>query len=286
MATRLLLALLLVAGLSWAEDKELTAYSLVEIDGLLQSFKQTYKNKKAPQEDAISSLIDLKKAYRYLQSKGTEITKEEEKARRDIIAMISKKGLFVKKRPQVALECARVLGEMGDMLSAGHMRKWMEKVLDKKSPNASWVEYGFQSLAWIGAEDSRTIDLMLDYATKGRHQETQVTAYAIKACAQWRHLSGKTRKIFFNKINMYVGGLYSNMRGGDAKKRSVYERRYNAVKNDAMAALKELAGDGTTFPSPVEAQKWWNDNKKRRWEDYVGPRFRVKAAKKAEPKGA
>jgi len=225
MATRLLLALLLAAGLSWSQDKELTAYSLVEIDGLLESFKQTYKNKKAPQEDAISALIDLKKAYRYLNSKGTEITKEEEKARKDIISMISKKGLFVRKRPQVALECARVLGEMGDMAASGSMRKWMEKVLDKRSPNQSWVEYGFQSLAWIGAEDSRTIDLMLDYATKGKHQETQVTAYAIKACAQWRHLEGKTRKRFFNKINMYVGGLYSNMRGGDENKRYLYERR-------------------------------------------------------------
>ncbi|MHC4134339.1 MAG: hypothetical protein ACYTDU_06200 [Planctomycetota bacterium] len=284
MATRLLLALLLAAGLTWAEEKELTAYSLVEIDGLLQTFKQTYKNKKAPQEDAISAIIDLKKAYRYLASKGTEITKEEEKAQRDIISMIAKKGLFVKKRAQVALECARVLGEIGDPAAAGPMRKWMERVLDQKSPNASWVEYGFQSLAWIGAEDSRTLDLMLDYATKGRHQESQVTAYAIKACSQWRHLEGKTRKVFFNKITLYVGGLYSNMRGGDANKRSVYEQRYNAVKTDAMTALKELAGDGTTFRDPEQAQKWWNDNKKRRWEDYTGPRFRIQ--KKAEPKGA
>ncbi len=284
MATRSLLALLLVAGLSWAEEKELTPYSLVEIDGLLQSFKQTYKNKKAPQEDAISAIIDLKKAYRYLESKGAEMTKEEAKARKDIISMIAKKGLFVRKRDQVALECARVLGEMGDMAASGHMRKWMEKVLDQKSPNASWVEYGFQSLAWIGAEDARTIGLMLDYATKGKHQESQVTAYAIKAVSEWRHLEGKTRRMFFNKINMYVGSLYSSMRGGDAKKRSVYEQRYNAVKSDALATLKALAGDGTKFRNPDEAQKWWNDNKKRRWEAYVGPRFRGK--KKAEPKGA
>jgi hypothetical protein len=276
MATRLLLALFFAAGLTWAEDKDLTAYSLVEIDGLLQSFKQTYKNKKAPEEDAISAIIDLKKAYRYLASKGAEITKEEEKAQKNIIGMIAKKGLFVKKRPQVALECARVLGEIGDMSASGYVRKWMEKVLDQKSPNASWVEYGFQSLAWIGAEDSRTIDLMLDYATKGKHSETQVTAYAMKAVSEWRHLDRRVRKLFFNKINMYVGSLYSSMRGGDAKKRAVYEQRYNAVKNDALATLKALAGDGTTFKSPEEAQTWWNNNKKRKWEDYVGPRFRKK----------
>jgi hypothetical protein len=66
------------------------------------------------------------------------------------------------------------------------------------------------------------------------------------------------------------------MRGGDANKRAVYEQRYNAVKNDAMTALKELAGDGTTFKDPTEAQAWWNDNKKRKWEDYTGPRFRKK----------
>jgi len=276
MATRLLLALLLAAGLSPAEDKELTAYSLPEIDGLMQSFRQTYKKKDAPQEDAISSVIDLKKAYRYLASKGEAATKEEQKAQKNIILLIAKKGLFVRDRPQVALECARVLGEIGDQAAAPHMRKWMEKVLDQKSPNASWVEYGFQSLAWIGAQDSRTLDLMLDYATKGKHPEPQVTSYAIKACYQWRHLAAKDRKNFFNKINMYVGGLYSSMRGGDANKRVVYEQRYNAVKNDAMAALKELAGDGTTFKNPAEAQTWWNNNKKRKWADYTGPRFRKK----------
>jgi hypothetical protein len=277
MATRLLLALIFAAGLTWAEEKELTVYTVVEIDGLLQSFKQTYKNKKAPEEDAISAIIDLKKAYRYITSKGEEATKEELKAKKDIISMIAKKGLFVRKRPQVTLECARVLGEIGDPAAANYMRKWMERVLDEKSPNASWVEYGFQSLAWIGSTDRRTLDLMLDYATKGKHQETQVTAYAIKAVYQWRHFDGKTRKLFFNKINMYVGGLYNQMRGGDAKKRAVYEQRYNAVRNDAMAALKELAGDGTSFKNPEEAQKWWNDNKKRRWEEYIGPRFRSKS---------
>ena len=281
MAMRMLLALLLAAGLTAAEDRELTAYSLAEVDGLLQSFKQTYKNRKAPQEDAISAIIDMKKAYRFLDSKGTDATKEELKATRSIIAMIGKKGLFVRKRPQVALECARVLGEIGDLSAAGYMRKWMEKVLDEKSPNASWVEYGFQSLAWIGSQDRRTLDLMLDYATKGRHSDSQVTSAAIKACYQWRHFEGKDRKIFFNKITVYVGGLYNSMRGGEAKRRAVYERRYNAVKSDAMITLKELAGDGTTFRNPAEAQKWWNDNKKRRWEAYTGPRFRAKKKKDA-----
>jgi hypothetical protein len=276
MAMRSLLALFFAAGLTTAEDKELTSYSLVEIDGLLQTFKQTYKNQKAPQEDAISAILDMKKAYRFMDSKGAEATKEELTAKKDIILMLAKKGLFVRKRAQVALECARVLGEIGDPLAGPHLRKWMEKVLDEKSPNASWVEYGFQSLAWVGAEDSRTLDLMLDYATKGKHPEPQVTSYAIKACYQWRHLEGNYRKRFFNKIAMYVGSLYSSMRGGDAKKRAVYEQRYNAVKTDALIALKELAGDGTTFKNPEEAQKWWNDNKKRRWEEYVGPRFRAK----------
>lgn len=276
MATRLLVALVLAAGFTVAEDKDLTAYTVSEVEDLMQSFKQTYKNKNAPQEDAISAVIDLKKAYRYIASKGDEATKEELKAQKNIITLIAKRGLFVKKRPQVALECARVLGEIGDPAAAGHMRKWMEKVLDQKSPNASWVEYGFQSLAWIGAQDSRTMDLMLDYATKGKHPEPQVTSYAIKACYQWRHLDGKARKTFFNKINMYVGGLYNSMRGGDANKRVVYEQRYNAVKNDALTALKELAGDGTTFKNPAEAQSWWNDNKKRKWADYTGPRFRKK----------
>ncbi|MHC4547443.1 MAG: hypothetical protein ACYTEZ_01590 [Planctomycetota bacterium] len=279
-----LLTLLLAAGPARAQDKELTAYSVAEIEGLLQTFKQTYKNRKTPEEDAISALADLKKAYRYIAWKGDDATKEEQKAQQKIVTLVARKGLFVKKRPLVALECARVLGEIGDPDAGPDLRKWMERILDEKAVNTQWVEYGFQSLAWIGPQDSRTLDFVLSYATKGKHSDIGVASQAIKACYQWRRLDGKMRKQFFNKITGYVGGLYSNMRGGEAKYRATYEQRYNAVKSDALAALKELAGDGTVFTNPQEAQTWWNENKKRKWEEYIGPRFRKR--KKAASKGA
>jgi len=144
-----------------------------------------------------------------------------------------------------------------------------------KNPLA--VEHGFQSLAWIGKEDKGTLDLVLDYASKGKHPDNTVAAQAIKACYQWRHLDGKTRKEFFEKICMYLEGLHSGMTGGDPKRRSSYETRYKAVENEGKDCLREL-GDGTAFADPKAARAWFNDNKKGKWEDYTGPRFRKAAA--------
>ena len=108
-----------------------------------------------------------------------------------------------------------------------------------------------------------------------------MASHAIAAAGNWRHLKGKTRKELFDKILGYVGGLYSNSKGGDPKKRGSFEKRYKAVEEAALQTLSELAGVETPFKDPPEAQSWWKDNKKSRWEDYVGPTYRKKDA---EPK--
>ena len=78
MRTRLFCILLGVAGLALAQEasEELVAYSPEEIDNLMNTFLQTYKNKKAPEDDAISTLANLKGAWRYLESKGEGKTKD------------------------------------------------------------------------------------------------------------------------------------------------------------------------------------------------------------------
>jgi hypothetical protein len=226
----------------------------------------------------------LKKAYRYLdrpRPEGEEPTKDEHARMKDIVSAIAKTGLSVrtKGREQVSLECARVLGEIGDESAAKYLKKWLEQVCDEKSPHPSWVEFGFQSLAWIGPDDSGTQDLILKYASTGRHPDMTVASHALRACYLYRELDGKTRKEFFNKVLGYVNGLYSGWQSGDPKAKATYEQRYNAVKDNGLKALEELAGDGQKFDTPVKAMDWWNENKKSKWETYYGPRERERRAK-------
>lgn len=273
---RLLAVLLVFAPFVLAQDDEkLTPYSVVEVESYLKVFKQTYKDKKLPEEDAVAVLEDLRKAYLYLQSKGAEKSKEEESAQRDIVKSVAK-GLKARKRPLVTLECANVLGQIGDTEGAKPLLQWMDRVvLDMKSVNTQWVEYGFRSMAAIGSEDSQTLDLVRSYAT-GKHVDPSVASHAIAAAGNWRHFKGKSRKEMFEKILGYVGGLYSNSKGGDPKRRGGYEKKYRAVKEAALNTLSELAGVDKPFTNPPEAQGWWRENKKAKWEDYVGPRYRAK----------
>jgi len=285
---RLAPALLLLAGLAPAQETELTPYTVAEVENLITSFKQTYKNRKTPQEDAVSTLANLKKAYFYMvrtRPEGEEVPKDEEDAAEDIVKLIARRGLFVRKRPLVSLECARVLGEIGSMDAAKYLRKWLDKVIDEKNPHPQLVEYGFQSLAWIGPQDNSSLDLVIKSAMPGKHPDIGVTNQAMRAVWQYRELDGRMRKEFFNKVLSYIGGVYSKYKGGDAKERATYEQRYNAIKENGLKAL-ELLGDGTRFPDPPAALEWWNDNKKRRWEPYYGPREKARRAAAAKAQEA
>jgi len=264
-------------GEAEAKAPEGITFEDAEIQMFLDTFDQTYKNKDLPQDDAVATLANLKNAYNYLKAKGDDRTKEQIKLQKEIIERIAKKGLTARKRPLVNLKCAEILGELGDEDAAGPLVKWLDGILEDKAPAPQAYEYGFQSLAWIGPQDKSTLDMVLDYASKGKHQDNGVAAQAIKACYQWRHLDGKTRKEFFDKICMYLEGLHSGMTGGDPKRRSSYETRYKAVENEGKDCLREL-GDGTAFPDPKAARAWFNENKKGKWEDYTGPRFRKAAA--------
>ena len=276
------IALVLVAGvLAPVFAQDLTPYTLEEIDQFLKVFKQTYKNQKAPQDDAVAVLEDLQKAYEYLQAKvdKDEASPEEVKAQKAIVKAVIL-GLKARKRPLVTLDCAKALGLMGAKDGGKALMKWMDKtVLDAKSPNPQWVEYGFRSLAWIGGDDRNTLDLVRKYAT-GKHLDIGVAAQAMRASYEWRSLSGKSRKELFGKILSYVGGLHSGMRGGDPKRRGDFEKRYNTVKDEGLKALWQLAGTEKAFADPPAARAWYKDNKKRKWTEYTGVSFRTKAKPK------
>lgn len=263
---------------------EEVTFTEVEIQNFLATFADTYKNKDLPQEDAVSTLANLTSAYAFLKAKGDQRTKEELKLQKDIVDHV-RRGLTARKRGLVNIECAKVLGELGDPDGAAPLMKWLEGVLEDKSPNPQAIECGFLALAYIGPDDKATLEFVLDYASKGKHQDNTVAANAIKACYQWRELDQKWRKEFFDKICMYVHGLHSKATGGDPKQRATYDKRYKDVETDSKDALREL-GDGTTnFDDPGKARLWFNDNKKQKWEKYIGPKFRKAAAPAGDPKG-
>jgi hypothetical protein len=281
-----LIPILLLTALPLAaqeEESELTPYSVSEVESFLNSFKSTYNKRGTPEEDAISVLADLRKAYLYLDSKGDKASKEEVDAKEDIVKMISR-GLKARNRPLLTVECVRALEKIRDPESGRDVTKWLTKVLDEKAPNPQFVEYGFLALAHIGPQDNRALDLVLKYGTTGRHTDMTVASHALKAAYEYRALEGKDRKELFKKINGYLLGLYSNWKGGDVKKRASFETKYKAVSETGLRALSELSGSGKKFASPVEADEWWGENKRSRWTDYVGPEFRKPEEKKDEEK--
>ncbi len=249
---------------------EEVTFTLVEIENFLNTFKLTYNNPKQPEEDATPYLENLKKAYLALEAKGDAATKEEEKIKDRIVDMVAK-GLKARNRNLVTQECAKTLGELGSKDGVKALVAWLDKVvLDPRTPNPIWVEYGFRSLAQIGDEDPATMDLVISYAC-GKHSDLSVASEVMKQVIDWRKLSGKNRKELFNRMLQFMSSVFA-----DKKNKERYER----VKETGLEALSELAIGGVKFihPSGVpDAVKWWGENKKSNWEDYVGKAARAKA---------
>ena len=109
MKTAYMLAAILLAGV-FASAQELTPYSVEEVEDFLGVFKTNYKNKKMPQDDAVSVLENLLNAHKYIasrQAKG-EASKDEIKAKKKIVKYVAL-GLKARKRELVTLTCAKVL---------------------------------------------------------------------------------------------------------------------------------------------------------------------------------
>ena len=93
-----MLAAILLAG-TVASAQELTPYTVAEIEDFLAVFKANYKNKKQPQDDAVSVLDNLMNAHKYIasrQAKG-EASKEELKTKKKIVKFVAL-GLKARKR--------------------------------------------------------------------------------------------------------------------------------------------------------------------------------------------
>jgi len=249
---------------------EEVVFSEVEIENFLNTFKISYNDPKQPEEDVSPVLENLKKAYKSLEAKGEAATKDEQKLLRKIVDMVAK-GLKARKRDLVVQECAKTLGDLGSKEGAKPLVAWLDKVvLDERTPSPVMVECGFRALGQIGDEDPGTIELLIAYGT-GKHADQTVASEVLKQIVDWRHLSGKNRKDIFDRVLQFMNGAFA-----DKKNRERYQR----VKDTGLEALTELAMGGVKFldPSGVpDAVKWWSENKKGNWEDYVGKPYRPKA---------
>ena len=256
------------------------SYTAEEIKNLISQFKSLAKDRKQPEDDAITSLGELVQAYEYLGKRGDEATKDEKKLEKSIIDSLAW-GLKRRKRPQVNLECAKALGRLADKGGNKALVRWMDgTVLDVKTPNPEWVEYGFMALASIGDEGS-ALELIFDYGPMGRHVDYSVADKALGAIPYWKKLSAKNRKELYKKVLMQIQSLDSGRRQSGNRQRT-YQERYDRVKINAFKVLQELAGEAKPFADVKKATEWWKTNKGGKWQDYVGLNHRKKAAKPKE----
>jgi hypothetical protein len=262
MTTSRWIPVLLLAGALLAEAPP-RPFTDEEIGRHLANFDASYENRELPQEDAVASMKSLRDAYRFLEAPGEPVTNEQIKLKEEIVAR-AVKGLAAKKRWIVNLECARVLGELGDQRGAAPLAAWLKGLLNEARPNPTAVDYGFASLAWIGPDEKESHRMVFSYA-QGQHGDPAVAAAAMRACAEWRALDAETRKGFFDGICAHLETLAS---ARDEEGRA----RYEAVRKQGLDALRELGDGATRFESPARARAWFE--KRIKWEKYVGPRFR------------
>lgn len=108
---------------------------------------------------------------------------------------------------------------------------------------------------------------LVDYLV---HSEPLVVSGAVDALANYAELPEKARKPLVGELikNYAAFASAASDAGASNKERGMAQERLNVVEKSFRGALQKLTGQ--EFADAPAAQKWYNDNKSKKWPELAG----------------
>ena len=222
-----------------------------EIEEALDALKSHAKKRGKEDQEAIAVVDTL------LQ----EFPKSGVKDRKAIVKALS--GCLKEKRSEVDgrmqnclyIACAHAMGSMGPE-SVKDLTGW----IDHKQHRKDLVLQAELIRALGRTKDDKGMDPLVDLLT---HKDSSNQAAAAEALGNYDEADLKDRKEIFDKIlnvlNAAKNRMDSNIEDVEARE------RYNVIKAPMVTTLQALSGHTETNPDRWRA--WWNDNKKKDWDE-------------------
>lgn len=120
-------------------------------------------------------------------------------------------------------------------------------------------------IALGGAADPKAVDAL---NARMRDPDDTVVAAAIEAAGAYRYAKVSIRKDLFETVlGVYVPtwNLKESINPDHKQKRQRAERKWEHIAKPSERTLQLLSN--TTQEDPPSWRRWWNENKKKRWEE-------------------
>ena len=269
MLTPITLALILTAP---APPAAVPAPLAPALPGLVQDDDE--KEKKPDKRDEIKAALKALKGH--IAKRGAEDTEATAiidtllqefpesgpKDRQDIVKGING-CLKVKRKPtkegltdnKLFIASAAALGRMGPE-SVKDLSKWVghkQFVKDLETRRALILGLGT-------TKDEDGVDPLTDLLT---NHEPAIQAAAAEALGQFGHLEQKERKEVFKKTLDVITQVKNALDVGQTD--PIVRDRYDTIAGPMLTTLQILSGHDAR--DPLVFRKWWNDNKKKDWDE-------------------
>ncbi|MEM9801996.1 MAG: HEAT repeat domain-containing protein [Planctomycetota bacterium] len=223
-----------------------------EIEEALDSLKDHVRARGDEDKQAISIIDDLL----------VEFPKSGPKDRKDIVAGIAA-CLKVKRKDLDAdlknnglfIASATALGDMGPE-SVKPLLKWH----DHKSFSKDLATQRALLLALGKTRDEDVVEPLVDLLP---HHLPEVQAAAGEALGNFAHLDQKVRKDIFKEVLDELTAVKNRVDVDQVDQIEIH--RYNTISGPMLTTLESLSGYDSR--NPLEYRTWWNDNKKKNWDE-------------------
>jgi len=211
-----------------------------------KEFKKEYKD---------ASEADLVTGIDKLIANFTDEAIDERRARKDTLEALKKVTRL--RNNVVVAHLLRKSPALGDAALA-IIIPVLRSELSKKVPEEVIYETALEALGKLHSEEKVAIKQLTDLLT---HPENSIVSRAFRAMAGYAPASGRVRKELFEEALKSSEGVYS----GAQNRNQTLERKWNIIGDDVMSALNKLSG--VKHRNPADARSWFNDNKKRSWDE-------------------
>ena len=140
--------------------------------------------------------------------------------------------------------------------SAPELMKWIGHKKHKKD-----LKLQRQLILSLGkVKDKKGRKVLIDLLV---HKDPPLQAASAEALAHYRKHDQKIRKAVFEEILEVLTSAFNAKEGGGGDREA--QERYDVIAASMISTLQALSG--ATVRTPNKWRSWWNDNKRRKWDD-------------------
>jgi hypothetical protein len=149
-------------------------------------------------------------------------------------------------------------GEMDDG-ALGILIPTLQRELKQKTPDDVIYEAALDALGKLHSENKAATKTLTDLL---KNKENSIVGRAAHAIAGYEGASGAVRKDLFEEVLKSSEGVFS---GAQNPSNTTMVSKWNVIEQDVMEALNKLSR--VKHKDPAAARQWFNDNKKRSWDE-------------------